>query len=251
MVDTTALAHRGYVEGFAALAEPLASGEVRRRRATVAVITGAPDAFFNSIFIDSASATAGDLDDAITELDATGLPYCVRIARGRDDELKPLLESAGFRVTEEGATPAMVKSPISTEFDAAGLDIQAGAAVYDDHLDVVAAGFGMDRGVLEAVMTPRMTEDPRITILVGYGDAGPVATGFGVTLDGLVVVFSVATLDGHRGRGYGGALTMAAVAAGATRGATVATLQSSAMGYSLYETLGFETAATYDMWVKK
>jgi ribosomal protein S18 acetylase RimI-like enzyme len=101
-------------------------------------------------------------------------------------------------------------------------------------------------------MTPHMTKDPRITILVGHdNDTGPVATAFGLRLDDLVVVFSVATLDGHRDRGHGGALTMAAVAAGAAQGATVATLQSSAMGHSLYETLGFETAATYDMWVRE
>jgi hypothetical protein len=128
MLDAAAIAHRGYVEGDAALAEPLERGEVRRRRATVAVITGAPDAFFNSIFIDSAVAAKRDLEEAIADLDATGLPYCVHSARGRDDGLRPLLESSGFAATEGNATPAMVKSPISAEFDAAGLDIRSGAA---------------------------------------------------------------------------------------------------------------------------
>ncbi len=51
-----------------------------------------------------------------------------------------------------------------------------------------------------------------------------------------------------RGKGYGATMTMRAVIDGRDRDCDVAFLQSTEMGYSVYERLGFETIFKYDVW---
>jgi GNAT superfamily N-acetyltransferase len=70
-------------------------------------------------------------------------------------------------------------------------------------------------------------------------DGRPVGTGLGLPSDGLVGIFNVATLPNARRRGAGGAVTSAAMAYGLARGARDAVLESSEIGRSVYERLGF------------
>ncbi len=51
-----------------------------------------------------------------------------------------------------------------------------------------------------------------------------------------------------RGKGYGATMTMRAVIDGRDRDCDVAFLQSTEMGYSVCERLGFETIFKYDVW---
>lgn len=57
----------------------------------------------------------------------------------------------------------------------------------------------------------------------------------------LAGIYHVATLPSFRGRGIGAALTMHALHEARARGASIAALQSSAMGYPVYRALGFES----------
>ena len=63
--------------------------------------------------------------------------------------------------------------------------------------------------------------------------------------DGTVGIYNVGTAESVRRRGYGWALTLAAIRAGAEAGCTLATLQSAAMAQSLYEVHGFRTLYRY------
>lgn len=76
--------------------------------------------------------------------------------------------------------------------------------------------------------------------LVGRAGERAVATAE-VYLDGAVAgIYSVATLASHRGRGFGNAMTKAAINEAKQHGAKIAVLHASNMGRSLYERLGFE-----------
>lgn len=63
--------------------------------------------------------------------------------------------------------------------------------------------------------------------------------------DGVAGIYLVATDARHRRRGYGAAVTTAAVRLGHARGARLATLQATPLGRPLYEELGFVTVAEY------
>ncbi|HMN29695.1 MAG TPA: GNAT family N-acetyltransferase, partial [Caldilineaceae bacterium] len=74
---------------------------------------------------------------------------------------------------------------------------------------------------------------------VGYLGDTPVATAE-LTVSGEVVgLYSVCTLDGYRRRGFGGALTRQPLVDAWAAGYTVAVLQASAEGASVYGRLGF------------
>lgn len=72
------------------------------------------------------------------------------------------------------------------------------------------------------------------------GDEPAATTSLLMCDDGLAGIYHVATLPPFRGRGIGAAVTMHALQYARTRGATLAVLQSSAMGFSVYRSLGFE-----------
>ncbi len=75
---------------------------------------------------------------------------------------------------------------------------------------------------------------------VGFVDDQPAATSSLLMCDGsLAGIYHVATLPSFRGRGIGAAVTMRALREARARGASVAVLQSSEMGFSVYRNLGF------------
>lgn len=90
---------------------------------------------------------------------------------------------------------------------------------------------------------------PTIRLFVGYVDGKPVATSAGVTAAGIVGVSLVASVPEARRRGYGTALTWAAVAQGRTEGASVSYLHATAMGRPVYETMGYRWGEDYHEWL--
>jgi len=76
----------------------------------------------------------------------------------------------------------------------------------------------------------------------------PVAWGMGVIADRMIGLFNIVTLPDHRGRGLGGRLVRALLAAGAREGAEFAYLQVGAENHaarSLYAGLGFRDLYRY------
>jgi GNAT superfamily N-acetyltransferase len=61
-------------------------------------------------------------------------------------------------------------------------------------------------------------------------------------------IYHVTTLPAYRGRGFGRALTLAAMQAGREQGCTSAVLFATPEGYPLYKKLGFETVVTADLY---
>lgn len=94
--------------------------------------------------------------------------------------------------------------------------------------------------------------DPAVALFVGYHDDTPVAVSRLTCYAGDPAVGDingVATDDAYRRRGFGSALTWAAVAEGARRGCTAMTLNATAMGYPVYLRMGFQPVCTYRTYV--
>lgn len=117
------------------------------------------------------------------------------------------------------------------------------AAMFRQAMEAMFAGFEMPADLL-APFEERFRDfcvGPRAIqrTFLGMIDGRPVATSLGMVVDDVVGIYNVATVPDARRLGFGGAVTAAAMAYGRERGARWAILESSPMGVSVYERLGF------------
>ena len=83
-----------------------------------------------------------------------------------------------------------------------------------------------------------------IRTVVAWHMDQPVATATAVVVGSTVGLYSVATLPAARGMGFGRAVTVEVLRDARTRGARQAVLESTPMGRSMYESLGFRSDGT-------
>jgi GNAT superfamily N-acetyltransferase len=161
-----------------------------------------------------------------------------------DPEIGRAVESHGL-VVDPRPTPVLVLEPIPAEIAAArpaGLEIRIGGAdLHEDFHAVLGSG-----PVFRDLFGLRLMADDRIRAAVGYEGGMPVSCAAAIRSGSTVGIYAVGTIEQARRRGYGQAVTWAAIDAGrsAWRG-TMAILQSSDMGLSVYESLGFEIVGHY------
>jgi GNAT superfamily N-acetyltransferase len=86
-----------------------------------------------------------------------------------------------------------------------------------------------------------------LRLWVGYLGNQPVTTSAALADEAVNGIYCVATIPAVRGRGYGTAITAQAVAAYPS---LPAVLQSTDLGYPIYERLGFREVARYGLWLK-
>ena len=98
------------------------------------------------------------------------------------------------------------------------------------------------------VFAPRLLEDRAMHIVAirdRYGDV--VSSAMAYVAAGVVGIYSVATPPEHRRKGYGEAITRAAMQVARLP----AVLQPSAMGEGLYRRLGFEPVGEVTNWIRR
>jgi ribosomal protein S18 acetylase RimI-like enzyme len=163
-------------------------------------------------------------------------------------DLEERLGRLGLAVNpDDPVAPAMVAEldglpdPVAIR----GVDIEvanSGDAAFDAAL-VSGAGFGMPAAMATdmAAVFRRLGERPDGPgrYFVARLDGRPVAAAISVLDDDAVGIYNVATVPEARGRGIGGAITLAALLDGRRRGATLGVLEASPMGRPVYERLGF------------
>lgn len=237
--------HAAFVHCLGIVAESTPQGWLRRFGGVVAVAAHSPIPLFNHVFIETSEATPGDLEAAMSALEETGLRYTVSLREGTDDPMAEVLRGTDL-VPAEKPTPGMALRPLTRYETQPNLNIRAGADVFEDHCVAVAEGFGLPVEILRDILTQDLVDRDDIVFYAGYVDGEVVASSCGVVHDSSVTVFNVATVPNHRGRGYGGAMTMAAVVDGGDQGYDAAFLQSTAMGFPVYRRLGFETVVEYN-----
>jgi predicted GNAT family acetyltransferase len=115
----------------------------------------------------------------------------------------------------------------------------------DVALALIEQGFGLPAELCRGLLPIRMLFLAGTTTWIASHDAD-VSTALSTVHGDMCGIFNVATPAEHRGHGYGGAVTAQAIA---TSGARSAYLQSSPMGYSVYEGLGFHTAEQWRQWM--
>jgi hypothetical protein len=112
---------------------------------------------------------------------------------------------------------------------------------------VSVRGFGNEDDVIEPGRWHPSTilEDEAMHMFIGRVAGRPVAASMGYALDDGVGVFGVATVASARRRGYGAALTRAAML---TETGLPAVLAPSEEGAGMYRSLGFEPVGELTIW---
>lgn len=110
---------------------------------------------------------------------------------------------------------------------------------------VFAEAFGLPEALFARLYEPTYVAGVDGSVILVLDDDEPVSTAIAWPVGDDVGIFSVATPERFRGRGFGAVATSAAIGVGFDAGASRAFLQSSAMGEGVYRRLGFREVCRY------
>lgn len=250
--DRVALEHESWIAYLTGAVSCASGAKVTREDGVVMILSGLPMDWFDQVLIEREDATPAALLAAVATARERGDRFVVRLRDGLDDRFMPTIMRAGLVPAGEAASvTGMVASPIDSDLirshGAPGLDIRrvTDAAGIHVHRDVSTAGFGSDPAVARGTACPALLDRPECALYLGYQGDAPVVSGLGWRTGRTIGVFSIATIESARRRGYGAAMTAHVIADGVAAGCDVAALQASEMGRPIYERLGFRIVVRY------
>lgn len=211
------------------------------------VAIGVPIAFFNGAFLRTATHEPERLVAAAVEFfGERGLPWLLWVRENVAPNVLDAGRRAGLR--DAGGPPGMglvsipKSRPAPTEL---AIEVATTLDALAEHAAMLRDGFGMPQDVVDQLIRPGLLDEPRAAAFVGRVHGTPVSSSL-LSVSGTTAgVYNVATPEPFRGRGYGEALTWAAIAEGARRGCTHSVLQASPSGYPVYRRMGFTDLGRY------
>jgi len=248
--DLVAAADRNLIGSFRKLAEHSQRGAVRERDDVFTFRTGLPIALFNGCIVHRPSS----VEDARDALDWLGpeLPFQLWIREELLDGFPGLVGELGLD-TQDWLTPQMVLAPSATIPDpgsGVATRVVVDEASYEEFTGVFAAAGGTEE-VARRVFPRSFVADPDVRCITALLDGRPVGTSVAIRTGDVAGVYAVGTLREARRRGVGTAATWSAVAAGRALGSETIVLQSSAMGFRVYEAMGFQTVVRYAIYARR
>lgn len=187
-----------------------------------------------------------DLEAAVTWLAVRDVPFEVTATAPVAADIADDLAALDLQKTRESPGMALRSLDVVPAGDqGATISGVADADDRDAFGSVFADAFDASPDFLEQVVSPAVVNDDAYTHLVARRDGQPVACGILLRSGDAAGVFSVGVPPAFRRQGLGEAMTRTVLRAGREAGCTVGVLDSTEMGYPLYEAMGFETVVEY------
>jgi ribosomal protein S18 acetylase RimI-like enzyme len=243
-IDTLALAYENLHAASRVWALAAEGGAASDDDGLFVASSGVPIRSFNRAYFtrDVRDAT---LQRLATYMEQRGVPFRIT-APSTIDVPDAALARAGLE--QHGGIPCLVLEALSVTAPASdplSIERVADERTLRAHVEVVASAFGWPPDLLARVFTTRLLETAGWYGFVGYVDGRPVATSQLLVHQGVAGIYYVGTLEPHRRRGFGEAMTARAVREGSAAGCSVASLQASPMGLPIYERMGFRQVDYY------
>jgi hypothetical protein len=226
-------------------------GDVWTNGDVLATTSGVPTRAYNQAFIHRVPidplASFREVRSYIERLRA---PVRLRALESLDID-EGVLTGAGF--VRYGGIPSLALEPIDGASPVDEVNIRP---VMDEAslallVRLVAASFEFPRDVLARVFTPRLLDNESWHGYLAFVDGAPAATSTLFVNDRVAGIYYVGTLEPHRNRGLGEAMTRRCVIDGAAAGCNMASLQASPMGLPIYERMGFCQIGYYRSYILK
>jgi ribosomal protein S18 acetylase RimI-like enzyme len=242
-VSIRIIADANFVAAFSLLAEhgQTARSGTRVFGGAVAIVTDVQAPFFNPVTVVDTEVTVTDVEEAVRWSRARGANPSIQVAEDLEDVVAGIASDLGF-VAEAWRMPRMVLRPIPPDIPEGPADLEV-LREAGDHLD---GWFGAAGDSMRGVITPGFARHHSVRFVTGYANGRPVCHAVAIGTEGVVGIYAVGTIEDSRGRGYGRAITWAAIRAGRDAwSAETAILQSSEMGISVYRAMGFIEIGRY------
>lgn len=236
---------------WARLAQSIPGGWVEEGSGLTCIATGSRSPSFNlALSSDGRRDPRSALDAAHDRFGGAGLPWLLKLQPDHDREVVEHARRRGLDLDEEPvyAMPIQPWAATAAPASASHLSVRvADRGGIDDAVHCFAEGFDADPDEVRRELGPNLLTIPTFTVFIGYLSGEPVASSMLATTRsvGLAGVYTVATRPAHRGRGFGTALTAAALAAAGEQGYDTAVLEPSPSGDPMYRRMGFEPLTTY------
>lgn len=226
------------------------AGVVEEEDGLVMLTTRLPIPFFNPAALlawpDDPLAMVARVRDFATR---HGCPSVIATWGEVATRFTPIARHLGL--VDDGATPVMLLTP-DEQRQPPPVDGLAIAVVTPelrrDYAETAVIGNGMPLAWAAVFACDALFEHPGVTAYLGYMDDRPVATALLLETDGVAGVHVVATLPEYRRRGIGAALTARCATDGFDHGCEVSALQSSSLGFPVYERLGYRQVTAIQGW---
>ncbi|HEV7709432.1 MAG TPA: GNAT family N-acetyltransferase [Asanoa sp.] len=244
MGEQVTVAARAWVRAIALCVEALPGGFHRTGpHGTTEMITGIPVPTLNGVLAVAGPADVDEVSAFAGSPRLTELPWSVQV-RGGDDAERVAAVAAGHGLTQRVPLPFMLKE-LTGPVDADPTVRRVSGADGDLYRKALAEGYEGPESIFDGFSRPALLDHPAMRGYVVEVAGTVVATSFGVLVGDQVGVFNIAVPPEHRRRGYGRAATAAVLRDGYAAGARHAFLHATPLGVPLYESMGFQTAQTW------
>ena len=222
---------------------------LERDGVTAAVVPACPDrSVVNSVTYEKPGALAASLDELAAAYDEAGVRAWTVWIPQHEREAIGLVESAGHRFDGEPTAMTLELDQLA-EPRLGDLDWDREAEP-EEFGRVNDLAYGTPVGTFAAAIgRPPAELEIGLYRARAAGEAASVVGTLDVEDD--CVVFFVATVAEHRGKGLAGRLLHAALAEARERGLRTSSLQATRLGLPVYERLGYRTACRLEMWERR
>lgn len=236
-----------YVETFRMLTRLVEGGEVSEYGNVSLVESGLPVAPFNIAFVRGPLADpSSELSRAVNRFRARGLPFLIRFFVPTGPAIVETAKSLGLCDAPAQPGMAMLNAvPIPAPHPHLEIVRARDPQTLHHHAAICARAFAMSVDIMNRLLPPALLGVQDAEVFVGYLDGTPVSSSALFLNNGVAGVYNVATVDDHRRKGLGEAMTWHAVRRGRELGCQFSGLLSSEMGKPVYERMGFRSITAY------